>query len=265
MKARAAAARDRRAAAAGGAEVTPLALAVPAAASSNRPSRCCAPDDEAILRGRAAFETMRVYGGRPFRLAEHSTGSRPRRPRVGLPPLDPAELEGLAATALAGAGASDAVLRLSGHRAGRRPTAGTRARRRRSRRTSSSCAGGASGSSRCSASAPAAVAAARGQVDELRRQHGRRGGGRAPWCRRRRLRRRTTGRVLEGPVTNVWWRRGETLFTPSLDLGMLAGVTRAAVLELAAGRGLRSSEGAFALERPASPPTRRSPPRRCAR
>jgi 4-amino-4-deoxychorismate lyase len=42
--------------------------------------------------------------------------------------------------------------------------------------------------------------------------------------------------VLEGPVTNVWWRRGDTLFTPSLDLGILAGVTRAAVMELARGR-----------------------------
>ena len=42
--------------------------------------------------------------------------------------------------------------------------------------------------------------------------------------------------MLEGPVTNVWWRVGETLFTPSLDLGILAGVTRAAVPELARGR-----------------------------
>ena len=30
---------------------------------------------------------------------------------------------------------------------------------------------------------------------------------------------RDDGVVLEGPVTNVWWRRGDTLFTPSLDLG----------------------------------------------
>ena len=28
-------------------------------------------DDEALLRGRAAFETIRVYGGKPFKLPEH--------------------------------------------------------------------------------------------------------------------------------------------------------------------------------------------------
>jgi branched-subunit amino acid aminotransferase/4-amino-4-deoxychorismate lyase len=30
-------------------------------------------DDEAFLRSRAAFETTRVYGGRPFKLDEHLT------------------------------------------------------------------------------------------------------------------------------------------------------------------------------------------------
>jgi len=38
--------------------------------------------------------------------------------------------------------------------------------------------------------------------------------------------------VLEGPTTNIWWREGSTLYTPSLDLGILAGVTRAVLLEL---------------------------------
>jgi 4-amino-4-deoxychorismate lyase len=50
--------------------------------------------------------------------------------------------------------------------------------------------------------------------------------------------------LLEGPTTNVWWRRGDTLFTPSLDLGILAGVTRAALLEVSP---YEVREGAFLL------------------
>ena len=53
--------------------------------------------------------------------------------------------------------------------------------------------------------------------------------------------------VLEGPTTNVWWRRERTLFTPSLDLGILAGVTRATVLELAGDCGYAVEEGHFGL------------------
>ncbi len=53
--------------------------------------------------------------------------------------------------------------------------------------------------------------------------------------------------VLEGPTTNIWWRRGRTLLTPSLDLGILAGVTRAAVIELAAELEYEVAEGAFPL------------------
>jgi 4-amino-4-deoxychorismate lyase len=55
--------------------------------------------------------------------------------------------------------------------------------------------------------------------------------------------------VLEGTVTNVWWRTGETLYTPSLDLGILAGVTRATLLELAPGCGYGVEEGSYPLER----------------
>jgi 4-amino-4-deoxychorismate lyase len=53
--------------------------------------------------------------------------------------------------------------------------------------------------------------------------------------------------VLEGPVTNVWWRHGRTLFTPSLDLGILAGVTRDTLLELAPAKGYEVREGRFPL------------------
>ena len=42
-------------------------------------------DDEALLRGRAAFETIRVYSGRPFKLAQHLDRRAGAAARVGLP------------------------------------------------------------------------------------------------------------------------------------------------------------------------------------
>jgi branched-subunit amino acid aminotransferase/4-amino-4-deoxychorismate lyase len=56
------------------------------------------------------------------------------------------------------------------------------------------------------------------------------------------------GIVLEGPVTNVWWRLERVLYTPALELGILAGVTRATLIEAAAGLGYAVREGAFPLE-----------------
>jgi 4-amino-4-deoxychorismate lyase len=56
------------------------------------------------------------------------------------------------------------------------------------------------------------------------------------------------GVVLEGTVTNVWWRVGDTLRTPALDLGVLAGVTRAALAELAPSCGYRVEEGTYVLD-----------------
>ena len=67
-------------------------------------------DDEGFLRGRAAFETTRVYAGRPFRLADHLERLAGSAERIGLAPVE--GLEELAAEALAAADAPDAVLRL---------------------------------------------------------------------------------------------------------------------------------------------------------
>ena len=55
------------------------------------------------------------------------------------------------------------------------------------------------------------------------------------------------GVVLEGTVTNIWWRMGDLLHTPELGLGILAGVTRQALHELAPACGLRVEEGAYPL------------------
>jgi branched-subunit amino acid aminotransferase/4-amino-4-deoxychorismate lyase len=53
------------------------------------------------------------------------------------------------------------------------------------------------------------------------------------------------GLVAEGPTWNVFWRRGDTLFTPALAAGVLAGITRAEILQLAPGLGLRTEEGFY--------------------
>lgn len=55
--------------------------------------------------------------------------------------------------------------------------------------------------------------------------------------------------MLEGTVTNIWWREGRTLLTPALELGILAGETRAVLLELGPTLGYAVEEGAYPLER----------------
>jgi branched-subunit amino acid aminotransferase/4-amino-4-deoxychorismate lyase len=54
------------------------------------------------------------------------------------------------------------------------------------------------------------------------------------------------GTVLEAPTANVWWREGDRLVTPSLDLPILAGVTRGLLLEIAE---RETIEGVFPLSR----------------
>jgi 4-amino-4-deoxychorismate lyase len=203
-------------------------------------------DDEAILRGRAAFETLRVYGGRPFRLPEHLA-----RMQVSAERLDiawPGGFEALAEGALAAAGTPDAVLRLyltPGRERSGRPVSlalvsalpdDLEERRARGIRLISLLGvradapwllGGVKSTSYAVNMAAEAEARARGADDAAFVRH--------------------DGIVLEGPVTNVWWRRGSTLYTPSLELGILAGVTRAVMIEAAPAAGYVVAEGAYPL------------------
>jgi 4-amino-4-deoxychorismate lyase len=203
-------------------------------------------DDEALLRGRAAFETLRVYGGRPFRLAEHLERMRASAGRLGI--AFPDVFEELAEEALAAAGEPEAALRLyltPGREGAEAPVPlalvsslppGLEERRSRGlslisllgvRAEAPWLLGGVKSTSYAVNMAAEAEARARGADDAVFV--------------------RDDGVVLEGPVTNVWWRRGETLFTPSLELGILAGVTRAALLGAAPGVGHEVVEGAFPL------------------
>ncbi|MEW6592441.1 MAG: aminotransferase class IV [Candidatus Hadarchaeota archaeon] len=54
--------------------------------------------------------------------------------------------------------------------------------------------------------------------------------------------------VAEGSFTNIFWVKGKTLYTPALECGLLPGVTRAALLSLAPGLGLKVVQGKFHLK-----------------
>ena len=199
-------------------------------------------DDEALLRGRAAFETVRVYAGEGFRLSAHLERLGRSAERIGLPTVNASAFEELSRQAIDAAGVPDAVLRLYWTPA---PLA------------------------------LALVSALPDHHDELR-ERGQRlislRGPRAdaPWllpgvkstsyavnmAAEAEARRRGADDavfvdaedvVLEGPTTNVWWRRGRMLVTPALELGILAGVTRAAVIELARELEYEVVEGTFPL------------------
>jgi 4-amino-4-deoxychorismate lyase len=204
-------------------------------------------DDEGLLRGRAAFETLRVYGGHPFRFAEHLDRLTASARRIALPHLEHDDFEKLTRLVLASTGAEAAVLRLvwtAGPDGG--PATGLAllseipewiedVRERGSRIVSLLgiraavpwLLPGVKSTSYAVNMAADAEAKSRGADDAIFVD--------------------ADGIVLEGTVTNVWWRVGATLRTPSLDLGILAGVTRAALLELADACGYEVEEGAYAL------------------
>jgi 4-amino-4-deoxychorismate lyase len=207
-------------------------------------------DDLGLLRGLAAFETLRVYHGRPFAMADHleRLGSSASRLRLPLPDLS--ALERLADEAVAAAGEPDCTLRLTvtGGRGGDVPVAMVIVAALPSHLETLRTTG------------IAAITLSLGTDPRARRD--------APWlldgvkstsyavnmAAHDEAERRVAGdaiflaadgTVLEGPTTNVWWRRGGTLYTPALDLGILAGVTRRHVLRLAEGGGYHTREGAY--------------------
>jgi 4-amino-4-deoxychorismate lyase len=212
------------------------------------------PLDLALVRGDAVFEALRVYAGRPFRLDAHLDRLARSAEAIDLPLPD--DLEDLAARAVAAAGDGDAVLRLI-------------------------CTRGREGSGVGGPAAFAICTDIPGSYEEERRRGLRlvllttatdplvRAA--APWllpgvktisyavnmAAQRAARARGAddavlvglgGELLEAPTANLWWRTGHTLHTPSLDLGVLAGITRTVLRELAPGLGLKVLEGVFTAE-----------------
>jgi len=194
-------------------------------------------DDEALLRGSAAFETLPVYRGHPFELGRHLDRLRSSLPTLGLAPLGEGAAERLAAT-LVDAVEGDFVLRLYRTEASLVATAGPipagieelrgRGLRMHVVETGLPAAlvAGAKATSYALGLAALREAERNGRDDALFV---------------------ADGIVLEAPMSNIWWRRGDMLSTPATGPGVLPGVTRAVAWELAVEEGLDVREDRFPL------------------
>lgn len=186
-------------------------------------------DDESLLRGSAAFETLPTYGGIPYLLDRHLERLRFSIETLALPAADGAEeLVAL----VVGAAPPDHVLRI--YRTERVLVATAAAlpgdleqERARGLRLVSleldapALLVGVKSTSYAAAFAARRVAERAGADDAL-------------FVAR--------GIVRELPTANIWWRRGETLYTPAVGVGVLPGVTRSVMVELG-----NAVEGEFAL------------------
>jgi branched-subunit amino acid aminotransferase/4-amino-4-deoxychorismate lyase len=204
-------------------------------------------DDEGFVRGRAVFETLRVYGGRPFRLEEHLERLCRSAEMLGLPTPDIPALADLGRAAVADAGEPDAVLRYfwtPGRDGLGQPTGLALVsslppdlEELRARGLRLAVARWAPGH-RLASSKSTSYAENLAAQDEARRA----GSDDA-------LLVDATDIVLEAPTANVWWREGSRLVTPALEQPILAGVTRAALWELAEKLSYEPEEGVYALSR----------------
>jgi 4-amino-4-deoxychorismate lyase len=179
-------------------------------------------DDEALLRGGAAFETIRVYGGRPFLLDDHLARLAFSAQALALPaPGGAGELVALVLRAAP----PDHVLRLYRTSSVLLATAAAlpddldevRARGIALRSFEVGAPPPLLGGAKTTSYSVSF--AARREAQELGADDALLVG---------------DGLVLEATTANIWWRRGDVLFTPATRPGVLPGVTRGFVRTLEA-------------------------------
>jgi branched-subunit amino acid aminotransferase/4-amino-4-deoxychorismate lyase len=216
--------------------VTLLALAVAGRGVVDPAEPVFFADDEAVVRGTAAFETIRVRRGRAVLLDRHVERLERSSLALRLPP--PEGAHELAAEAVAAAGVDEAALRLFRTNAtlvatvAPLPPALERLRSRglaliTIRVAAHGLLTGIKSTSYGANMAAVAEAERSGADDALFIGEGE--------------------IVLEATTSNIWWRDGDVLTTPSVASGVLPGVTRGAVAELARKSGYRVREGEFTL------------------
>lgn len=185
-------------------------------------------DDEALLRGSVAFETLRVYRGRPFMLDRHLDRLDRSIAGLGLPAAHGAEA--LVEQVLAAA-PPDCVLRLYRSDDVLVATVAALPQEIEAER--------ARGIALCSFRVGRPLLGdvkSTSYAERLAaRRHAVAGGADEALL--------VSDVVLETATANVFWRRGETLYTPSIEAGVLGGVTRGVVCEEA-----ETVEGSFPLE-----------------
>jgi 4-amino-4-deoxychorismate lyase len=236
----------------------PLALAVLGRGVVDPDQPWLHADDAGVLRGRAAFETMRVYAGTAFRLPEHLERLVGSAEVLGLPRPDPEPLARLAVEAVAACGRPDATLRVvwTGGREQSRDGVGfalvtalpeglEELRGRGISLVSLQLAIGAHARRDSPWLLPGVKSTSYAVNMAAQREAHRRGADDAVFLS-------AEGLVLEGPTSNIWFLEGARLFTPSLELGILAGVTRDTLVQAAGDRGIEVVEGEFTLARMAA-------------
>jgi branched-chain amino acid aminotransferase len=178
--------------------------------------------DDALLRGRAVFETLRVYGGQPFLLDAHLERLGASAARMRLPAPDTSACHELATLVVDAAGETELALRFYWTAKTLVASVGpidpeleqvrSRGLRLAVVRSSRGALARAKSTSYAENMIAQEDAIELGADDALLIGH--------------------DGTVLEAPTANIWWRTGNRLFTPSLDSPILAGVTRSLLLEL---------------------------------
>src|SRR5687768_4218768 len=174
--------------------------------------------DEGLTRGDGAFEVMRLYGGRPFALAEHV--SRLERTCAGLRlEFDVSALRSEIDALLGAAGPVDALLRVVLTRGGRRiltveplPARPPVARVATVTYAPTRVLDGLKTLSYAGNMLAGRIAQEQGADEALLvTPH---------------------GRVLEGPTWTFFWGRGGRLFTPPLTDHILGSITRERLLQI---------------------------------
>ena len=236
---------------------TPLALAVLGRGVVDPATPLLRADDEAVLRGRAAFETMRVYAGVPFRVDLHLRRLAESASVLELPPPDAAALADLVAEALAPLDRPDAVLRVvwtpgsgDGNSVGfvlvtALPGGFDEMRARGIELASLQLAIGAATRNQSPWLLPGVKSTSYAVNMAAQAEARRRGADDALFLS-------LEGIALECPTSNVWFVGDGVLHTPALDLGILAGVTRETLLAAAREAGLQLAEGEYPRDRVAA-------------